>query len=453
MLLALALALVPADLLADDNRRPNVLMIVADDLGSGDLGCYGQQKIRTPNLDRLASDGLRFATAYSAAPVCAPSRCALLTGRDMGHAAIRDNRAGPQGCEVPLPDGEFTLAESLRDRGYRAACIGKWGLGAPDSEGAPLRQGFDRFFGYYGQVHAHDHYTDHLYDDAARIDNPPGSYAPDRFLDQALRFLDTSSDQPFFLLYATTIPHLALQVPEDSLEEYRGRLEDEPYDGKRGYRPHDHPHAAYAAMVTRLDRDVGALLFALDELEIARDTIVIFTSDNGATFDTGGADTAFFRSNGELRGVKGQLYEGGVRVPLLVRWPSRIEAGRVDSNPVSHVDLFPTLAAICDAKPPAETEGSDLGKLWLERDQLPDRALYFEHAAGNGWRAVRLGHWKLVVRGERNGATNVTRELFDLAADPGETTNRFDDEPSVVSRLQPILARRTTALIPEWDFR
>jgi arylsulfatase A len=438
--------------IATDSRPPNILLIVADDLGSAELGCYGQEKIETPFLDQLAREGQRATAAYSAAPVCAPSRCALLTGRDMGHAAIRDNRAAPPNCEVPLPADEFTLAESLHARGYRTACIGKWGLGNPESEGSPLRQGFDRFFGYYCQLHAHDHYTDHLYDDATRIDIAPGTYAPDRFLAESLAFLDASKSEPLFLYFASTVPHLALQVPEDSLAEYRGKFEEDPYDGKKGYRAHSTPRAAYAAMVTRFDRDVGALLLALDELGIANDTIVIVTSDNGATFDVGGADTRFFRGNGELRGHKGELYEGGIRVPFLLRWPGRVKPGSTHGNPVAHFDLFLTLASLCGAAPPKATEGSNLEAVWRTGDQLPERALYFEHPAGNGWRAVRHGKWKLVVRGERKPNATITRELYDLEADPSESTNRIEDESSALFRLNALLTRRTKSPIADWNY-
>ncbi len=454
MLLAIALSLVafapPAPA-----RKPNVLLILADDLGSGDLGCYGQKKITTPQIDHLAAQGLRHTIAYCGAPVCAPSRCALLTGRDMGHAAIRDNRGSGKGndAEWPMRAGEFTLAESLKGAGYATACIGKWGLGPMDSEGSPLTQGFSRFYGFIGQVPAHDHYPKSLFDDEKTIELDGKTYAADLFLKQGIEFLTTHAKEPFFLFYATTVPHLALQVPDDSLAEYNGKFPETPYEKGQGYQPQKTPHAAYAAMVSRFDRDVGTLLSKLDELGLAQDTIVILASDNGGTFDAAGSDTRFFKSNGDLRGVKGQLYDGGIRCPLIVRWPGHVKAGSTADSPVALFDLFATLAPLCGAAPPVKSQGVDLGSLWLEGKSLAPRSLYFEHSSGGGWRAVRDGDWKLVVRGEKkkkDGA--VTRELFDLRKDPNETTDLAVKEPKVLARLAAHLGDRTPSSIADWEF-
>src|SRR5689334_22715373 len=307
----------------DATRPPNVILIVADDLGRGDLGCYGQARIRTPALDALAQQGLRFTQAYACAPVCAPSRCGLLTGMHTGHAAIRDNKELMPEGQQPLPAGSVTLAELLRARGYATQAVGKWGLGPAGSEGDPACHGFEHFLGVYCQRQAQNHYPNWIYRGPARIPlaenrarrKGAGTYAPDLMREEALAFLRQHAhekrDQPFFLYCALTLPHAALQVPEESLREYAGAFPETPYDGSQGGLPHPTPRAAYAAMVTRLDRDVGLLLAELERLGLAQDTLVVFTSDNGPT-NTSGVDPAFFDSTGGMRGLKWQLYEGGI---------------------------------------------------------------------------------------------------------------------------------------------
>ena len=317
----------------DRHDRPasrTSILIVADDLGRAELGCYGQEKIRTPRLDRMAAEGMRFTRFYAGSPVCAPSRCCLMTGKHGGHAWVRDNQDAPASLskeefpgQVPLPDREITLAELFKKQGYATACIGKWGLGPVGSEGDPRRQGFDHFFGYYCQGHAHNHYPRYLYRDGRKVElegNPGGAtgrqYSHDLFEAEALAFLDAHKDQPFFLYVPFTVPHVAIQVPEDSLAEYLGRWDDPPYRGDRGYQPHPAPRAGYAAMVTRLDRSVGRILDRVEQLGLGADTLVLFTSDNGPTHDkVGGSDSGFFASAGPLRGLKGSVYEGGLRVP------------------------------------------------------------------------------------------------------------------------------------------
>ena len=444
-------------------RAPNVILIVADDLGRGDLGCYGQQKIRTPVIDALARQGARFTQAYASAPVCAPSRCGLLTGMHTGHAAIRDNKELQPEGQQPLAAGNVTLSELLHARGYACTAIGKWGLGPPGSEGDPLCHGFDHFFGLYCQRQAQNHYPSFIYRDPVRIPladnrgrrNAGGTYAPDLMREEALGFLRTHARQeparPFFLLYAATLPHAALQVPEEALHEYAGSFPETPYDGQQGGIPHRTPRAAYAALVTRLDRDVGILLAELERLGLAQDTIVIFTSDNGPT-NVGGVDPVFFDSTGGARGLKWQLYEGGIRTPLIVRWPGRVEPGSVVDAPCAGWDLMPTIARACGARVPDGLDGLDLGPL-LAGGPAPEREyFYWEHADGGGWQAVRMGDWKALRRNTQKNIPNPI-ELYDLAQDPGETRDLAARNPEQVERARRAFAARTESPVAEWNIR
>lgn len=442
---------------------PNIVLIVTDDLGVGEVGCYGQTKIRTPNIDALAARGVRFTDAYSGSPVCAPSRCTLLTGRHTGHAAIRDNRELQPEGQMPLPSTEVTLAVSLRARGYATAAIGKWGLGPPGSVGDPSRHGFDFFFGYMCQRHAHNHCPPYLYRNSERLPLPGNQakypagtdmgaiYAPDLFLEESLRFVREHEDGPFFLLFATPVPHLALQVPEDSLREYRGAFEERAYDGSRGYIPHPEPRAAYAAMVTRMDRDVGQLVEALRSLPGDRDTLIIFTSDNGPTIDVGGADSGFFNSTGGLRGRKMELYEGGIRVPLIAAWTRREVVG-VSRTTAAAWDLYPTIARLTGAQPTQELDGVDLSDALLGRPMSPrEGPLYWEYPAGKGSQAVRIGPWKGVRRDVR-GRPDAPFELYNLELDPAETTDVAASHPEIVERMRAVAASRTPASIPAWNY-
>lgn len=422
-------------------RAPNVVLIVADDLGWGELGCYGQRKIRTPRIDALAAEGARFTQFYSGAPVCAPSRCVLLTGKHNGHGVVRDNfEVQPEG-QLDLPSSEVTIAEVLRERGYATGCFGKWGLSAPDTEGHPNAQGFDEFFGYICQRQAHDFYPDHLWRNRERVELDRAQYSHDLVADAALEFVREHREQPFFLYIPFTIPHLALQVPDDSLAEYVGEWEDPPYEGGKGYKPHPTPRAAYAGMVTRMDRDVGRIVDLLAELELADDTLVLFTSDNGPTYDRlGGSDSAFFESAGGLRGLKGSVYEGGLRVPLVARWPGCVPAGSTCALPAAFVDLYPTIASECGASEPAVLDGESLGPA-LRDPSLSTRArpLYWELAGYGGQQAARLGDWKAVRRQMRKGNDRI--ELYDLATDAGETRDLASQRPEVLAQLRAVLER------------
>jgi arylsulfatase A-like enzyme len=437
---------------AGEAQRPNVILILADDLGYGDLGSYGQRHIKTPHLDRLAAEGMRFTSFYAGSPVCAPSRCVLLTGRHTGHAFIRNNRELKTEGQTPLPADTVTLATVLKQAGYRTGCVGKWGLGGPGSEGEPGdgRLGFDLFYGYLCQRKAHRHYPDHLWRNGEKIvlpenaDNRRGAYAHDLLTNEAMEFVGKARPgEPFFLYLAYTIPHFDLDVPDDSIAPYAGQW-DEPTLPMGNYRPQPRPRAAYAGMISRMDRDVGRLLAMLKKKNLDDDTLILFTSDNGATF-LKGLDSAFFNSNGPLRGFKADLWEGGLRVPMIARWPGQIKAGSTSDLPAAFWDVMPTLAELADQQPPRPTDGVTLLPTLLGRaaEQPPRDYLYWEFPAGPGWQAVRIGDWKGVrqnVRQKPNGPI----QLFDLKSDRGETTNRAAAHPDVVKRMAEIMKTART---------
>jgi len=474
-----AAAAVPGlfSLCREPERRPNIIYILADDLGYTELGCYGQKKIRTPNLDRMASEGMRFTQHYAGSPVCAPSRCTLLTGRHTGHAYIRDNDEMPERGDVwndpsiegqrPLPAGTHTIGSALKSSGYVTGAIGKWGLGGPEDTGHPNQQGFDHWYGYLCQREAHNYYPPHLWRNGSRhiLDGNPRfkshqrfpkdsdpqdpaaydrysgrDYAPDLMLSEALEFIRTHQATPFFLYLAHTIPHLALQVPEDSLKEYAGRFPEQPYLGDRGYLPHPTPRAAYAAMITRMDRDIGRILDLLQELGLEKDTLVLFSSDNGPTY-TGGADTTFFESAGPLRGLKGQLYDGGIRIPLIARWPGRIEAGSQNTHVSAFWDILPTLCEIAGSAVPGETDGISFAPTLLGQpaEQPRHDFLYWEFPGYGGQQAVRKGNWKAIRTGLRREGADTSIQLYDLSEDIGETRNRAAQHPELVEEFRRIM--------------
>jgi arylsulfatase len=460
-------------------RRPNIIYVLADDLGHAEVGCYGQKKIRTPHIDRLAADGARLTAHYSGSPVCAPSRCSLLTGLHTGHAYIRDNDEMESRGDVwhdlslegqrPLEAGTVTLASMLKQAGYATGAIGKWGLGGPGSTGEPNRAGFDHFFGYLCQRIAHNHYPSYLWRNREKVqlENPylypheklpagadPNAavsyakyvgkqYAGDLFANEALGFIRQHRDHPFFLYLAFTIPHAALQVPEDALAEYLGAFPETPYTGAKGYLPHRAPRAAYAAMVTRMDRHIGRVMALLRDLEIDDNTLVLFSSDNGPTFN-GGTDSAFFESAGALRGLKQDVYEGGIRVPLIARWPGHVPAGTVSAHPSAFWDLMPTIAELAGATTPTATDGLSLVPILLGRPaaQKTHEYLYWEFA---GHQAVRMGDWK-AVRLKGSPST----ELYNLADDPSERADVAAQQRGRVARAEEIFrtGRTESALFP-----
>ncbi|MBI1302834.1 MAG: sulfatase-like hydrolase/transferase [Phycisphaera sp.] len=434
---------------APQRRAPNIVLVFADDLGYGELGCYGQQKIATPNIDRLAREGARLTQFYTAAPVCAPSRSALLTGQHLGHTPIRDNsEVQPEG-QGPLPAETRTLAHDLRAAGYATACIGKWGLGFVGSSGDPNAMGFDLFYGYNCQRQAHNFYPTHLWRNDERVvleGNDPKSrtelvYAPDLMLDEAKAFIGANASRPFFLLYASPLPHLALQPTRKDLEPYDLSFDETPYAGGKGYLPHQTPRAAYAAMISRLDAEVGAIRAELERHGLAENTLIVVTSDNGPTHDVGGVDTVFFDSTAGLRGRKGSVWEGGIRVPCVAWWPRTIAPGVTIDDAAWTADLRATFGAFADAPAPP-SDGRDLSALLLDGDPLPTRALYWPFPGYGGQEAVREGDWKIVRTGLRQrkspAAENEGWQLFNLATDPNETTDVAAAHPEIVSRLAEI---------------
>ncbi len=463
-------------------RKPNIIFVLADDLGYGDIGSYGQKIIHTPTLDKLAAEGMPASRSTTRAARSVPARCVLMTGKHPGHAFIRNNREiGPwysfQG-QLPLPRGEPCLAASLKTAGYVTSAFGKWGLGRIGSSGDPLKNGFDHFFGYNDQRHAHNYYPQFLIDDEGRFavtgnenvsvkeglsiapgadPNDPASYAnfigkqyaPDLCAERALQFIRESKDRPFFLYYPTIVPHLALQVPEDSLAEYKGKLDDKPYTGGKGYLPHQFPHAAYAAMITRMDRDIGRMVDLVKELGLEDNTIFIFTSDNGAVFKLAGFEPAYFKSNADLRGFKQDIYEGGIRLPLIVRWKGRVRSGTTTDYVSGHEDWMPTLLDLIGAKEltPKSCDGISFAPTLLGKSQPPRPFLYREFHGAGGQQSVRVGDWKLLHRnllGTRNKPPAPTTELYNLANDRSEKKNVAAAQPDIVARLQKIMDQQHT---------
>ena len=452
-------------------RPPNIVYILADDLGYGELGSYGQTKIQTPHLDRLAAEGMRFTRHYSGAPVCAPSRCVLLTGKHLGHAVIRDNgEVKPEGQRA-IPDDTVTIAEVLRDHGYRTGAIGKWGLGAPGSVGDPTAQGFEHFFGYNCQREAHRFYPKHLWRNREKVllpgnqAEPKTQYSHDLTTLEALWFLREAAidPRPFFLFIPSTIPHVDLSVPDDSIEPYLGKLGDEkPYDGKKGYCTHPTPRSAYAGMISRLDRDVGRILETLRALGLEDNTIVIFSSDNGPTY-AGGVEPDYFESSGGLRGLKGSAYEGGIRVPMIARWPGRIAAASTSDHRSAFWDVFPTLCELAGVPAPIDLDGLSLvptllGAETVGREQPRHEHLIWEFHGYGGIQAVILAddgshEWKGIrTRCYRDPEGPIA--LYDLRNDPAETRDVAKEHPEIIARIGKILAedRSPSSVYPRWDF-
>jgi arylsulfatase A-like enzyme len=416
---------------AQPRRSPNIVLIVADDLGYSHLGCYGQQKIRTPNLDRLALQGARFTQFYAGCAVSAPSRCALMTGLHTGHCSVRSNSGG-----VPLQPGDVTLSQRLKDAGYATGLFGKWGLGDAGTAGAPNRKGFDEFFGYLHQLHAQYYYTDFLWKNTQRFPIEANSggkrsvYVPDVIEREALQFIEAKRSQPFFLYLPYTLPHAEIVAPADGMKEYDGQFPETPYvpPGRRKYATAARPRAALAAMITRLDRGVGRVLDHLKQHGLEEDTVVLFTSDNGAE-DGVGADLQFFEGNKPLRGKKGTLYEGGIRVPMIVRWPGRVPAGRTSNHVWANWDLTPTLLELAGAPAAEGLDGVSSAAALQGRKSASHRMLYWEHTVENRLiQAARWKKWKAV----RDGAT----ELYNIEEDAGESANVARRHPEIVRKLE-----------------
>jgi arylsulfatase A len=431
-------------------RPPNVILILADDLGYGDLGCYGQQKISTPQLDRMAREGIRFTRHYSGSTVCAPSRSALMTGMHTGHTPIRGNREVQPEGQFPLPAGTFTLAGMMKEKGYVTGAFGKWGLGFPGSEGAPRKQGFDRFFGYNCQRYAHRYYPPYLWENDQQFPlegNKGGrtvTYAPDLIQQQTLDFIRENRDTLFFVYVPMILPHAELIVPDDSLfQKYLGRFPEVPFRGGPGadygpgmevgmYCSQEMPHATYAAMIQRLDRYVGEIIKLVEELGLSGQTLVLFTSDNGPHRE-GGADPDFFNSSGGLRGIKRDLYEGGIRVPLIAYWPGTIVPGRVTGHISAFWDIFPTLADLTGYSL-SNTDGISFLPELMGKEQQEHRMLYWEFHEQGGKQAILSEPWK-AVRLSVGEDPSGPLELYNLVEDPAEMYNVADHYPDLVLEL------------------
>jgi arylsulfatase A len=452
--------LVPAAGAETPEQPPNVIYLFADDLGYGELGCYGQKWIKTPHLDRMAAEGIRFTQHYSGSPVCAPARCTLMTGKHTGYAYIRNN-GNPPGRprddengifpgQNPIPESEVTIATMLKQKDYATAAIGKWGLGYEGSTGDPNRHGFDLFYGFICQIHAHNHYPRFLWRNGEKEVQPGNdrtltgeTYSQDRFTEEALAFIRENRDRPFFLYVPFAVPHLSIQAPEESLAQYKGKIPEEEYEHNR-YLKHPYPRAGYAAMVSHMDRDIGRIMDLVKELGLDDDTLVMFSSDNGPTFSRlGGADSDFFESSGPLRGRKGSVYEGGIRVPMIARWPGRIEPGTVTDHISAFWDVMPTVAEITGTEPPSDINGISFAPTLLGRpdEQKKHEHLYWEFRAYGGQQAVRMGRWKGVRQRmlQRNNPDPLKIELYDLEADIGETTDVADRHPEVVATIRRIM--------------
>lgn len=435
---------------------PVVVLIVGDDLGYAELGCYGQAIIKTPGIDRMAREGMRFTAYRSGAPVCAPSRCCLLTGKHSGHTAIRDNREQKPHGQEPLTAGIPTLGNLFQSKGFATAAAGKWGLGTHEDGGDPLKRGFDHFVGYYCQRHAHNHFPSFLYNDGAKVpqagntDSDTGAtWSQDVFEKQALDWLDLNKDKPLFLFLPVIVPHVALQAPEDAIAPYLGQFNDPPYVGGKGYRKHAHPRAAYAAMVSRMDRMAERIVERLRQQGRERDAWVAVTSDNGPTHGgVGGSDSTFFKSTGGLRGLKGSVYEGGIRVPLVVWAPGRVAPGSTSALDCYAPDLFATLAEIAQSPPKASDGISFLPTLIGNDGQKKHEYMYWEFPGYGGQQAVLAGNLKL-VRTQLNSKKPKT-ELFNLATDRLELTDLAAAQPADVERLLKISrsARIPSKLFP-----
>ena len=438
--------------------RPHTVFILADDLGYGDLSCYGQQHFQTPNLDKMAAGGMRFTQHYSGTTVCAPSRCSLMTGKHTGHTAIRGNKEWQPEGQFPMAAGEITVAELLKQAGYVTGAFGKWGLGFVGTEGDPNQQGFDEFYGYNCQRMAHNYYPGHLWDDSVKVEIPENSgdkfgvYAPELIHQRALQFIEKNKDKPFFLFYPNIIPHAELLLPEENLAEYRGKfLPENAFKGTEpgdqyfrigGYGTQPEGHAAFAAMVTLLDKQVGEILAKLKELGLEKNTLVVFSSDNGP-HQEGGADPDYFDSNGPLKGYKRDLYEGGIRVPMIAFWEGKIVAGSTSDHVSAFWDFLPTVAEVAGVKAPENTDGISYLPALLGKEQKQHEYLYWEFHESEGRQAVRKGDWKLVLYQVLN-PEKTTVELYNLADDIGEENNVADKYPEVVKELTELMKRART---------
>ena len=432
-------------------EKPNIVYILLDDAGYGDFSCYGQKKFTTPQIDKIAAEGMKFTNHYSGSTVCAPTRCSLMTGLHTGHCQIRGNREiQPEGQE-PLTAGTTTLATLLKSAGYATGAFGKWGLGAPGSTGDPIKQGFDTFYGYNCQREAHNFYPTHLWDNDKRVELDGKTYSHDLIAEQSLKFVRDHKDEPFFCFIPTTIPHAAMQVPEDDAAPFRkkfAKFEDK--TGNYAGTEVKNPVAAFAGMMTRLDREIGKLSALLVELGIDDNTIIFITSDNGPHKE-GGHMPDFFDSSGGLRGKKRDLYEGGIRTPLIVRWPGKIKAGTTTDLISAHWDMLPTFCDLAHIDTPAKTDGISIVPTLVgdEAGQKKHEFLYWEFHGKWKKQAVRMGKWKGVRLNLANNP-DAPVELYNLETDPKEKQDIAAKHPEIVEKILKDMAasHEESALFP-----
>ena len=445
----------PAPKRNDAVKLPNIVFILADDMGIGDVGCYGQQRIRTPNIDRLAVDGMRFTHHYSGSTVSAPSRCALLTGKDMGHAWIRGNAGGGNGFDASLADGEVTVAEILKQKGYATACVGKWGLGGPASQGRPANQGFDYFYGYLSQGAAHDYYPEYLFENDRKVKLDRKVYSHFSIMEKGLEFIENNADKPFFVYFAVTPPHADLDYPD--LSQYEGKFDEIPHVNNtkngRGYKSQPTPRAAYASMVSELDRNVGQVIDLLEKLGKLDNTIVIFSSDNGV-HSVGGHNPEYFGSNGPFRGNKRDLYEGGVRTPFVVRWDGVIAPGSETDHISTFWDFLPTVCDITGSEIPENIQGiSYYPTLKGEKKQRRHEYIYYEFYERGGKQSILKDGWKL-VRLNMDNPDKIVEELYNIDNDIAEEHNLIGKYPGKADRLRALAeSSRIESDMFKWKYK
>ncbi|MCC5930193.1 MAG: arylsulfatase [Cyclobacteriaceae bacterium] len=425
--------------------KPNIIYIMVDDLGYGDLSCYGQQRFQTPSIDAMAREGIMFTQHYAGATVCAPSRASLMTGMHTGRTGIRGNREIKPEGQHPLEEGALTVAEALKEAGYTTGMFGKWGLGGPESEGHPNKQGFDDFYGYLCQRQAHYFFPTHLWKNDKKVEFPENyeenvTYSHDLIVAEALQFIEQNKDNPFFLYLPITIPHAEMVIPEQYMEPFKDAFDETPYVGgprHQRYDSQEKPRAAFAAMVTKMDHDIGMLIETLKKLNIDEKTIVFFTSDNGPHRE-GGHDPEFFNSNGGLRGFKRDLYEGGIRVPFIARWPGVIEPGSITFHNSAFWDFLPTACELAGVEAPKDIDGISYLPEMLGKPQKEHPYLYWEFHEQGGKQAVRMEDWKgvrLNVKTEKDAPI----ELYELQVDDAETNNIAGQHPEIVEKIRKIM--------------
>ena len=460
--------------------KPNIIYIYADDLGYGELGSYGQTKIKTPYLDQMAREGMRFTQHYSSAPVCAPSRCMLMTGKNPGHSYIRGNyelggfEDEKERGQMPLHEGAYTIAKMLKERNYATGMVGKWGMGVVGTTGSPLNHGFDYYYGYLDQKQAHNFYPTHLWENDRwdSLNNPfiyvhrpldsttatendfnyykGNDYAPQKMTEKALAFIEQHKSNSFFLYLPYTIPHLSLQLPDEYVNKYKGQFDERPYYGQKGYAANRFPLSTYAGMISYLDDQVGIILKKIKSLGLDSNTIVMFSSDNGTTFSSP-VNKDYFNSVSGLRGLKMELYEGGIRVPFIARWPGKIRAGSIADLVSVQYDVLATLSELTGKKI-ANTDGiSFLPTLFGRQQKEVHPHLYFEYPENGGQVAIRMGNWKAVKKNMIKNSS-ATWELYDLSNDPQEKNNLADLHKELLKEFDAIVKKEHQhPVVNDWE--